>query len=201
MKHFILDDVKLNASLSCFFAVVFYFPLLVLQGTQERSTNCKWCPPPTSSDFISAFLVGRKTTQNKAGVHLALFKCLTQWLLQNRMHLQIQRSLYKNSSSRWRNHHQHHWGLCRFMSLLLSCSPLLPYSLWKPSNTPWVAEQCITASCLHLPYKSYWSMEQLLGSLGITWRGSAASHGSGYPAKSLPLAVGPLVVQLEVVQL
>lgn len=183
------------------FLLLFYFSLLVLPGAWECSSNCKWCPLPTSSNFISAFLVGRKTTQTKAGVNLALFKCLTQWLLQDGLHLQLQWSLHKNSSSHWRNHQHHHWGcadLCPF------CWALLPYFL-TPSGSFLIQaarlSSALQPSCLHLPYQSYWSTEQLLGSLGITWRGSASSHGNGYLAESLPPVERLLVMQLEAVQL
>lgn len=84
------------------------------------------------------------------------------------------------------------------------CWALLPYFL-TPSGSFLIQaarlSSALQPSCLHLPYQSYWSTEQLLGSLGITWRGSASSHGSGYPAESLPPAERLLVMQLEAVQL
>jgi len=66
MKHFILDHVKLNASLLCFHAV-FFMPFLywVSQKLLKIVSIQSCIPPPTTNNFMSDFLVGKKKPQRE----------------------------------------------------------------------------------------------------------------------------------------
>lgn len=136
MKHFILDYVKLNACIFLFFIFCFFFffffSILDFPGTGENSSNCKLCPPPTTNNFMSAFLVGKKKKQHKTKqvlIWLCLLKNLDPIGSQNMLHLQIQQSLYKNSSPHGRSHQQNSQGSCRYVSLYSSLLFSLPSSL------------------------------------------------------------------------